>query len=88
MQRDFWRLLAFAAVSHLSLIVLGIYGFTFTGSAGAVYQILNHELSMPRCSAALARSRTRYATSQIASMADWQQAAAHRDALCHLPRWP
>lgn len=26
-QQDFWRLLAFAALSHLSLIVLGIYGF-------------------------------------------------------------
>ena len=41
-QRDFWRLLAFAAMSHLSLITLGIYGLTFTGWDGAVYQILNH----------------------------------------------
>ena len=30
-QRDFWKLLAFAAVSHLGMIVLGIYGFTFIG---------------------------------------------------------
>ena len=30
-QRDFWRLIAFAALSHLSLIVLAIYGLTFTG---------------------------------------------------------
>ena len=41
-QRDFWRLMAFAALSHLSLIMLGIYGLTFTGWTGAVYQILNH----------------------------------------------
>ena len=41
-QRDFWRLMAFAALSHLSLITLGIYGLTFTGWDGAVYQILNH----------------------------------------------
>jgi NADH-quinone oxidoreductase subunit M len=41
-QKDFWRLLAFASLSHLSLIVLGIYGFTLTGTTGAVYQILNH----------------------------------------------
>ena len=34
-QRDFWRFLAFAALSHLSLITLGIYGFTFTGWSGA-----------------------------------------------------
>ncbi len=30
-QTDFWRLLAFAALSHLSLIVLAIYGLTVTG---------------------------------------------------------
>ena len=42
-QRDFWRFLAFAALSHLSLITLGVYGFTFNGTTGAMYQILNHE---------------------------------------------
>ena len=41
-QRDFWKLMAFAALSHLSLITLAIYGLTFTGWTGAVYQILNH----------------------------------------------
>ncbi len=41
-QRDFWRLMAFAALSHLSLIVLAIYGLTFLGWAGGVYQILSH----------------------------------------------
>jgi NADH-quinone oxidoreductase subunit M len=41
-QRDFWRLMAFAALSHLSLITLGIYGWTLIGREGAVYQILNH----------------------------------------------
>ena len=41
-QTDFWRLMAFAALSHLSLITLGIYGLTQTGWEGAVYQILNH----------------------------------------------
>jgi NADH-quinone oxidoreductase subunit M len=41
-QRDFWRLMAFAALSHLSLIVLAIYGLTVTGWSGAVYQILSH----------------------------------------------
>jgi NADH-quinone oxidoreductase subunit M len=43
-QRDFWRLMAYAALSHLSLITLGIYGLTLTGSEGAVYQILNNGL--------------------------------------------
>jgi NADH-quinone oxidoreductase subunit M len=41
-QKDFWRLMAFAALSHLSLIVLAIYGLTFLGWAGGVYQILSH----------------------------------------------
>ena len=43
-QRDFWRFLAFAVLSHVSLITLGLYGFTMTGWSGATYQILSNEL--------------------------------------------
>lgn len=64
-QRDFWRLLAFAALSHLSLIVLGIYGLTFTGTAGAVYQILNHGVVDGALFMLLGVLYDRYATSQI-----------------------
>jgi NADH-quinone oxidoreductase subunit M len=64
-QRDFWRLLAFAALSHLSLIVLGIYGFTSTGSAGAVYQILSHGVVDGALFLLLGALYDRYATSQI-----------------------
>jgi NADH-quinone oxidoreductase subunit M len=64
-QRDFWRLLAFAALSHLSLIVLGIYGLTFTGSAGATYQILNHSVIDAALFVLLGALYDRYATSQI-----------------------
>lgn len=64
-QRDFWRLLAFAALSHLSLIVLGIYGFTLAGSAGAVYQILNHGVIDGALFVLLGVLYDRYATSQI-----------------------
>jgi NADH-quinone oxidoreductase subunit M len=64
-QRDFWRLLAFAALSHLSLIVLGIYGFTATGSDGAIYQILNHESIDAALFLLLGILEVRYATSQI-----------------------
>jgi len=66
-QRDFWRLLAFAALSHLSLIVLGIYGFTATGTAGAIYQILSHELIDAALFVLLGVLEIRYATSQIAA---------------------
>jgi NADH-quinone oxidoreductase subunit M len=66
-QRDFWRLLAFASLSHLSLIVLGIYGLTFTGWDGAIYQILNHGVVDGALFLLLGILEIRYATSQIAS---------------------
>lgn len=66
-QRDFWRLLAFAALSHLSLIVLGIYGLTFTGWDGAIYQILNHETVDAALFVLLGALELRYATSTIAN---------------------
>ena len=66
-QRDFWRFLAFAALSHLSLITLGVYGFTFTGWSGATYQILNNELIDAALFVLLGALEIRYATSQIAA---------------------
>ena len=66
-QRDFWRLLAFAALGHLSLIVLGIYGFTFAGWDGAIYQILNNELIDAALFVLFGALELRYLTSQIAS---------------------
>jgi len=44
-QQDLKRLIAFSTVGHLSLCVLGIFCFTVVGLNGAVYQLLNHELS-------------------------------------------
>jgi len=64
-QRDFWKLIAFAAVSHLSLIVLGIYGFTAIGSTGAVYQILSHGVVDGALFFLLGLLYDRYQTSQI-----------------------
>ncbi|MGD0901898.1 MAG: NADH-quinone oxidoreductase subunit M [Terracidiphilus sp.] len=66
-QRDFWRLLAFAALSHLSLILLGIYGFTFTGTTGAVYQILSHGVVDGALFLLLGFLYDRYSSSQINS---------------------
>jgi NADH-quinone oxidoreductase subunit M len=66
-QRDFWRFLAFAALSHLSLITLGIYGFTFTGWSGATYQILNNELIDAALFVLFGALEIRYATSQVAA---------------------
>ena len=66
-QRDFWRFLAFAALSHLSLITLGIYGFTFTGWSGATYQILNNELIDAALFVLFGALEMRFATSQVAA---------------------
>jgi NADH-quinone oxidoreductase subunit M len=66
-QQDFWRLLAFAALSHLSLIVLAIYGLTLTGWTGAVYQILSHGVVDGALFLLLGVLYDRYATSQIAA---------------------
>jgi NADH-quinone oxidoreductase subunit M len=64
-QRDFWKLMAFAALGHLSLIVLGIYGFTFIGTTGSVFQILSHEVVDGALFVLLGALYDRYATSQI-----------------------
>ena len=66
-QRDFWRLMAYAALSHLSLIVLAIYGLTFTGWSGAVYQILSHGVVDGALFLLLGALELRYATSLIDS---------------------
>ena len=64
-QRDFWRLMAFASLSHLSLITLGIYGLTLTGWEGAVYQILNHGVVDGALFLLLGLLYDSYATSEI-----------------------
>ena len=59
--------MAFAALSHLSLITLGIYGLTLTGWEGAVYQILNHGVVDGALFLLLGLLYDRYATSQISA---------------------
>ena len=59
--------MAFAALSHLSLIVLAIYGLTFTGWSGTVYQILSHGVVDGALFLLLGALEIRYATSTIAS---------------------
>ncbi len=64
-QRDFWRLIAFAALSLFSMIVLAIYGLTLTGWTGAVYQILNDGVVEGAIFLLLGALENRYATSAI-----------------------
>jgi NADH-quinone oxidoreductase subunit M len=64
-QRDFWRLIAFATVSHFSLTTLGIYGLTLTGRDGSIYQTLNQGVIEGALFVLLGVLDTRYATSEI-----------------------
>lgn len=66
-QRDFWKLIAFATVSHFSLITLGIYGLTSTGRDGAIYQTVAEGVIEGALFVLLGVLDTRYSTSQIAS---------------------
>lgn len=64
-QRDFFRLLAFGAVSHFSLVILAIYGLTLMGWSGAVYQILSLGVVEGAMFVLLGALESRYATSNI-----------------------
>ena len=65
-QRDFWRLVAFAALSHLSLITLGLYGYTMGGWQASVFQLLNHGVVDAALFLLLGLLYDRYQTSEIA----------------------
>lgn len=65
-QRDFWRLIAYAMLSHFSLTTLGIYGLTFMGRSGAIYQTLNQGVIEGALFVLLGVLDTRYSSSQIA----------------------
>jgi NADH-quinone oxidoreductase subunit M len=66
-QRDFWRLLAYAALSLFGLIVLAIYGLSFTGWSGAVFQILSDGVVDGSLFLLLGALEVRYGTSLISS---------------------
>jgi NADH-quinone oxidoreductase subunit M len=66
-QRDFFRLLAFGAVSHFSLVILGIYGLTLNGWSGAVLHILNISIVEAAVFVLMGALESRYGTSQIDS---------------------
>jgi NADH-quinone oxidoreductase subunit M len=44
-QPDYKKLVAYSSVSHLGLVVLGIFALNRIGMQGAIYQMLNHGIS-------------------------------------------
>jgi NADH-quinone oxidoreductase subunit M len=45
MQRDLKKLIAYSSVSHLGLVMLGLFTLNLQGLQGSIYQMLNHGLS-------------------------------------------
>jgi NADH-quinone oxidoreductase subunit M len=66
-QRDFWRLVAFATLGHFSVTTLGIYGLNLIGRDGAVFLMVSQGVIEGALFVLLGVLETRYATSQIAS---------------------
>lgn len=64
-QKDFWKLLAYATISSLSFCTLGIYGFTLSGLDGAVYQTINEGVIGAALFVLLGVLYDRFGTSQI-----------------------
>ena len=45
MQSDIKKLVAYSSVSHLGLVILGLFVFNLQGTQGGIFQMLNHGLS-------------------------------------------
>lgn len=45
-QTDLKRLVAYSSLSHMGLVVLGIFTFSFTGLQGSLFQMVSHGVSM------------------------------------------
>jgi NADH-quinone oxidoreductase subunit M len=44
-QNDIKKLVAYSSVSHMGIVMLGLFAFNAVGISGAVYQMLNHGIS-------------------------------------------
>jgi len=66
-QKDFWKLLAYATISSLSFCTLGIYGFTLSGLDGSVYQTLNEGIIGAALFVLFGVLYDRFGTAQIAT---------------------
>jgi NADH-quinone oxidoreductase subunit M len=66
-QSNFFKLLAFGALSHLSLVILAIYGLTLMGWSGAVFQIVSLGIVEGAMFVLLGALDSRYGTAEIAA---------------------
>jgi NADH-quinone oxidoreductase subunit M len=64
-QKEFWKLLAYATISSLSFCTLGIYGFTLAGLDGAVFQTINEGVIGAALFVLLGVIYQRFGTSQL-----------------------
>jgi NADH-quinone oxidoreductase subunit M len=63
-QKDLKQLLAYSSISHLGLLVIGVFAFNREGLSGAILHMVNHGLTIGGLFAALAFLVERYGTTQ------------------------
>ena len=74
-QKDFWKLLAYATLSSLSFCTLGIYGFRVSGLDGSVFQTLNEGIIGAALFVLFGILYNRFNTSQIPTFGGLAQRA-------------
>lgn len=74
-QQDIKRLIAFASISHMSLIVLGIFSWNLTSLEGSVYHIINHAISTGALFLLIGHLEEHYGTRQINELGGLAQIA-------------
>jgi NADH-quinone oxidoreductase subunit M len=67
-QTDIKRLVAYSSVSHMGVVVLGIFSLNATGMDGAVIQMVNHGLTTGALFACVGVLYERYHTREMADM--------------------
>jgi len=63
-QKDLKLLLAYSSISHLGLLVIGLFAFNREGLSGAILHMVNHGVTIGGLFAALAFLQDRYGTTQ------------------------
>ena len=66
--RDFVRLLAYVSISHLGVIVLGIFALNVEGVEGAIVQMVNHGIIIAALFLVAGAIETRMGTRRLADV--------------------
>ncbi|MGH7641123.1 MAG: complex I subunit 4 family protein [Candidatus Dormibacteria bacterium] len=68
-QRDIKRIVAYASISHMGFIVLGIFSLTLDGLNGAIIQMVNHGIIIAALFICVGVYESRFATRDLRALA-------------------